>query len=308
MLVPNERYHGAPKPSLKKVTFNLAGGSSLTQYENDEIDLAGVGVNDIERIRDKSERLNKEFVEKPELTTSYIAFNTKQPPFDDPKVRQAFGMALDKQRIVDVVLKNIVPPANTILPPGMPGYSKDVKGLSFDPQRAKQLLQESKYQGRLPRVVLTLSGQGQNVGPVVEATLQMWKQNLGVDVEIESVETATFFQDVRRGKYQMWELGWSADYPDPENFLDIHFYSQSRQNETKYENAQVDRLIEQARTEKDQERRFALYHQIEQQLLQDAPWIPLFHGNAPVLVKPHVRGWQPTGLVIPILRYVSVER
>jgi oligopeptide transport system substrate-binding protein len=308
VLVPNERYHGTPKPSLKKVTYSLAGGSSLTQYENEEIDLAGVGVNDIERIRDKSERLNKQFVEKPDLSTYYIAFNTKQPPFDDVKVRQAFGMAVDKQRIVDVVLKNIVPPANTILPPGMPGYNKDTKGLPYDPARAKQLLQESKYQGRLPRVVLTLSGQGQNVGPTVEAMLEMWKQALGVEVEVEQVETATFFQDVRRGKFQMWELGWSADYPDPENFLDIHFYSDSRQNETKYANPDVDKLILSARTERDNAKRMQIYNQIEQQLLQDAPWVPLFHSNTAILVKPYVKNYPVTGLVVPILRYISIER
>ncbi len=308
VLVPNERYYGDPKPTVTKVTYNLAGGSSLTQYENNEVDIAGVGVNDIERIRDQSEPLHKEFVEKPQLDTWYVAFNTKQPPFDDPKVRQAFAMSIDKQQIVNVVLKNIVTVADGILPPGMPGYSKDVKGLGYDPQKAKQLLQDSKYQGKLPRVVLTLSGQGQNVGPIVEATLQMWKQNLGVDVEVEQVETATFFQDVRRGKYQMWEAGWQADYPDPENFLDIQFYSDSRQNETGYNNPDVDKLLLQARTEQDQQKRFDLYRQAEQQILQDAPWVPMFHSNAAELIKPYVKGWEPTGLVVPILKYVSVQK
>lgn len=308
VLVPNERYHGNPKPSIKKVTYNLAGGSSLTQYENGEIDLAGVGVTDIERIRDKGDRLNKEFIEKPDMTTSYLAFNTKQPPFDDPKVRQAFGMAIDKKRIVEVVLKNIVPAAEGILPPGMPGYNAEIKGLPYDPARAKQLLQESKYQGRLPRVVLTLSGQGQNVGPVIEATLEMWKTNLGVEVEVEQVETATFFQDVRRNKYQMWELGWAADYPDPENFLDIHFYSKSRQNETQYENRQVDTLIEQARTEQNPEKRIQIYNEIERMLVQDAPWVPLFYGNSALLVKPQLKGYKATGLVVPMLKYLSLER
>ncbi|MBI2762077.1 MAG: peptide ABC transporter substrate-binding protein [Chloroflexi bacterium] len=308
ILVPNDRYHGDPKPTIKKVTYNLAGGSSLTQYENGEIDLAGVGINDIERIRDKGERLNKEFVEKPGLTTSYIAFNTKQPPFDDPKVRQAFGMAIDKQRIVDVVLKKIVPPAEGILPPGMPGFNPDIKGLPFDATRAKQLLQESKYQGRLPRVVMTLSGQGQNVGPTIEAILEMWKQNLGVEVEVEQVESGTFFQDVRRNKYQMWELGWSADYPDPENFLDILFFSESRQNETQYNNPEVDNLIKQARTEKDREKRFQIYNQIERLIIQDAPWIPLFWGSEAILIKPYVKGYQAAGLVIPILRYITIEQ
>ena len=308
VLVPNERYHGDPKPQLSKVTYQLAGGSILTQYENGEIDIAGVGVSDIDRIRDKSERLNKEFVEKPELSTSYVAFNTQQPPFDDVKVRQAFGMAIDKQRIADVILKNLAPAATTILPPGIPGYSRDQTGLGFDPNRAKQLLQESKYQGRLPRVVMTMSGTGSNLGPTTEAILEMWKQSLGVEVEVEQVETATFFQDVRRGKYQMWTLGWQADYPDPENFLDIHFASDSQHNETKYNNPQVDSLLKQARTERDSELRNRTYRQVEAQILQDAPWIPLFHGTASVLVKPSVKGWEPTGIVIPILRYVSIQR
>jgi oligopeptide transport system substrate-binding protein len=307
VLVPNERYHGDPKPQLSKVTFQLAGGSVLTQYENGEIDIAGVGVNDIERIRDRSERLNKEFVEKPELSTSYIAFNTQQPPFDDVKVRQAFAMAIDKERIANVILRNLLPSANTILPPGLPGYSKDQQSIGFDANRAKQLLQESKYQGRLPRVVMTMSGTGANLGPTTEAILEMWRQTLGVEVEVEQVETATFFQDVRRGKYQMWSLGWQADYPDPENFLDIHFASDSQHNETKYSNPQVDALLKRARTERDSEVRYRTYREAEALILQDAPWIPLFHGAASVLVKPNIKGWEPTGLVIPILKYVSVQ-
>lgn len=308
VLVPNERYHGDPKPKVSKVTYNLAGGSVLTQYENNEVDIAGVGVNDIERIRDTSERLNKEFVEKQELSTSYIAFNTKQPPFDDPKVRQAFAMSIDKDRIATVILKNLAPVANTILPPGMPGYSKDQQGLRYDPAKAKQALSESKYGTKLPRVVMTTSGTGANLGPVSEAILAMWKDTLGVEVEVEQVETGTFFQDVRRGKFQMWSLGWSADYPDPENFLDIHFASDSAQNETKYSNPQLDQLLQRARTERDSEARLKEYRDAEAIILQDAPWIPLFYGSASVLVKPYVKGWEPTGLVIPILKYVTVER
>ncbi|MGH2599805.1 MAG: peptide ABC transporter substrate-binding protein [Dehalococcoidia bacterium] len=308
VLVPNEQYHGDVKPQVSKVTYNLAGGSVLTQYENGEVDIAGVGVNDIERIRDTSERLNKEFVEKPELSTSYIAFNTQQPPFDDVKVRQAFAYAIDKDRIADVILRDLVPPANTILPPGLPGYSAQQNAIGFDPERAKQLLAESKYGSSLPRIVLTMSGTGANLGPTTEAILEMWRQTLGVEVEVEQVETATFFQDVRRGKFQMWSLGWQADYPDPEDFLDIHFYSQSQHNETKYSNPQVDALLLKARTEQDSEVRMRTYREAEAIILQELPWIPLFHGAASVLVKPYVKGWEPTGLVIPILKYVSVER
>jgi oligopeptide transport system substrate-binding protein len=308
VLVPNDRYYGEPKPKLSKVTYTISGGSILTQYENGEIDIAGVGVNDIERIRDKSDKLNKEFAEKPDLSTSYIAFNTTQVPFDDPKVRQAFALALDKDRIAKVIAKDLLIPATTVLPPGMPGYSKDQKGLGFDPQRAKQLLAESKYGMRLPRVVLTQIGTGSSLGPFTEALLEMWKQNLGIEVEVEQVETATFVQDVSQHRYQMWEFGWSADYPDPQNFIEIHFYSKSRQNDTLYNNPQVDRLLLRARTEKDNETRFKTYREAEALILQDAPWIPLFHSTSAVLVKPYVKGWQPTPMVIETLKYVSVEK
>lgn len=308
VLVPNDRYYGDPKPKLSKVTYNISGGSILTQYENGEIDIAGVGVNDIERIRDKSDKLNKEFAEKPDLSTSYIAFNTTQVPFDDPKVRQAFALALDKDRIAKVIAKDLLIPATTVLPPGMPGYSKDQKGLGFDPQKAKQLLAESKYGARLPRVVLTQIGTGSSLGPFTEALLEMWKQNLGIEVEVEQVETATFVQDVSQHRYQMWEFGWSADYPDPQNFIEIHFYSKSRQNDTLYNSPQVDRLLLRARTEKDNETRFKTYREAEALILQDAPWIPLFHSTSAVLVKPYVKSWQPTPMVIETLKYVSVEK
>ncbi|MGI8551611.1 MAG: peptide ABC transporter substrate-binding protein, partial [Dehalococcoidia bacterium] len=175
-LVPNGRYH-LGVPALKEVDFQLAGGSALTQYENNEIDVSPVGINDIERVRDSNDPLNKEFHEKPALSTGYIAFNVSQPPFDDPNVRKAFSQSIDKDQLVNVILKNEATKADGILPPGMPGYSKDIKGLAYDPSAAKQLIQSSKYNGKLPPIQLTTSGQGANVGPLVEAIVQQWKQN-----------------------------------------------------------------------------------------------------------------------------------
>jgi oligopeptide transport system substrate-binding protein len=121
------------------------------------------------------------------------------------------------------------------------------------------------------------------------------------------VETATFFQDVSRGTYQMWSMGWSADYPDPENFLDIHFHSKSTHNDTGYSNPQVDALLDRARIERDADARLKLYQQAERLILQDAPWMPLFHGASSVLVKPYVKGWEPTGSIVPILKHVTVD-
>src|SRR5439155_4165938 len=143
ILTANDGYYLDPKPALKQVTFLLSGGSPLTMYENDEIDITGVGINDIERIRDPNEPLNKEFTEAESLDVYYIGFNTKKAPFDDVKIRQALNMSIDKNVLANDILAKLVTPANGILPPNMPGYNKDLQGLPFDVTKAKQLLDQA---------------------------------------------------------------------------------------------------------------------------------------------------------------------
>jgi oligopeptide transport system substrate-binding protein len=139
----------------------------------------------------------------------------------------------------------------------------------------------------------------------MEVVLQMWERNLGVKVEIQQTEFATFLKDLNRRRFQMFDIGWIADYPDPENFLDILFHSESHNNHTNYSSPEVDRLLELARTESDEAARFQIYHQAEQQILDDAPWVPLWYsGERYVLVKPNVEDYYQTPLIIPRLRYV----
>jgi len=310
ILQANDRYHlGAP--SVKRVLYILAGGSALTQYENDELDMTSIGVNDIERVASPRDPLNAEYKSGPELSISYIGFNTKVPPFDDPKVRQAFAMSIDREQIARVVLKNMVPVANGIMMPGLPGYNQNSKALAFDPQRAKQLLAESKYKDArgLGQITLTEIGGGANAGITTQAILEMWRTNLGVEVSIAQSEAASFFDDLDRGRLQMFDIGWIMDYPDPEDVIDLLFYSRSRQNNTGYSNPQVDALIEQARTEQDVTKRLQLYQEAEQLIIQDAPWVPLYFGRSHIVVKPYVKGLeQPLPSVIPMLRYLSIDK
>jgi oligopeptide transport system substrate-binding protein len=308
VLTPNDDTHLEPKPSLAKVTYVLAGGSALVMYENDEIDLTGVGINDIERIRDPNEPLNAEFSESPSLDTFYIGFNTEEPPFDDPKVRQAFAMALDKKVLAEVVLKDLVVPAAGVLPPGMPGFNEDLEGHPFDPERARELLDEAGGARGLGDITLLSSGQGASVGPIIDAIIAMWEENLGVLVQVNQEQFGLFLQDIDEGKFQMFDLGWIADYVDPQNFLDIKLHSKSGNNETNYSNPQVDALLEDARTESDQDKRLELYQQAEQIIVQDVPWIPLYHGKSNALTKPYVQDYYIAPFVIPNLRYVRLTR
>jgi ABC-type oligopeptide transport system substrate-binding subunit len=258
-------------------------------YENDELDVAPVGIEDLERVLDPSNPLHAELVTVPQLTVQYVAFHTRLEPFDDKNVRLAFVYATDREKLAEVMFKRSVVPAWGVMPPGLPGYNPDVPRLAYDPEKARQFLAQSRYGGPagLPPIVFAVSAGGSRVA---EALAAMYADVLGVEVEIQQVEWGDFLRDINQGAYQMFFLGWSADYPDPQDFLDIHFHSASDGNSTGYSNSEVDALLEQARVEQDEERRFGLYRQAETIIVQDAPWIPLYHGVQYELVKPYVKG------------------
>ncbi|MGC8826661.1 MAG: peptide ABC transporter substrate-binding protein [Anaerolineae bacterium] len=276
-------------PGITQLSFNLSAGDPTTMYENDELDVAPVGIEDLERVLDPSNPLHAELVTVPQLTVQYAAFNTRLEPFDDKNIRLAFVYATDREKLAEVMFKRSVVPAWGILPPGLPGYSPDVPRLAYDPERARQLLAQSRYGGPagLPPIVFAVSAGGSRIA---EALAAMYEDTLGVKIEIQQVEWGDFLRDINQGAYQMFLLGWSADYPDPQNFLDIHFHSASDGNSTGYRNPEVDALLERARVEQDEEQRFALYRQAEAIIVQDAPWIPLYHGVQYELVKPYVKG------------------
>ncbi len=306
VLEANDRYHlGAP--NVKTVRYLLTG-DPITLYEAGDIDVTGVGLNDIERVQDPADRLNAEYHSGTRLSIDYLGFNVNAPPFDDPKVRRAFAMAIDKQQIASAILLDAIPVANSITMPGMPSYDEAVKAPEFDPEGAQQLLEESTYGGAdgLPPVTLAESGAGAESGPVSAAILEMWRQNLGVDVEIQQAEPATFFQDVDQGRYQMFDLAWIMDYPDEEDLLNIHFDSESPNNNTGYDNPEVDQLLRQALAEVDPAQRVELYRQAERIILQDVPWYPLFFSRYHVLIKPYVQHYLIPAAIVPRLRFITL--
>ena len=311
VLARNENYYrGVPK--LEEVRFLLSGGSSMTMYENNEIDQTVVGLTDIERVLDKSSPLNKELVTTVRLGLFYVGFNNTKPPFDDVNVRRAFNYATDKDRLVSVVLKNIGQVVNGVIPPGMPGYNEAVKGYALDPAKAKQVLAQSKYKdaSALPPITFATVGAGGTPSPIATALQEMWKQNLGVEVEIQQVEWATYLGDLKARKFQLFggTAGWIADYPDPEDFHDVLFHGKSLDNNFAYSNPQVDAALEKARVEKDVATRMNMYRQIEDQIMADAPLIPLYSEVEYRLIKPYVKGYEVPPAVVPVLKDASVER
>jgi oligopeptide transport system substrate-binding protein len=307
VLERNDRYYGE-MPQLENVAFRLWSGIPMMMYETGELDIASVSLIDIERVLDPANALNKELVTAPESSLSYIGFNVTRPPFDDAKVRQAFCHAVDKDKIIKLVLKNMVKRADGILPPGMPGYNEGLMGLEFDPEKASELIRQSKYVSvsNLPPITFTTSGLGE-VSPIDEAIIDMWRQNLGVEVDIRQIDPDTYPYVLKEEKDEIFNMGWVADYPDPQNFLDVLFHTGTDENTGEYSNPEVDTLLEAARGEMDTAARLKLYQKAEQMLVDDAACVPLFFSVNYTLVKPYVKGFVAAPMPIPWLKYISLE-
>lgn len=308
VLVRNDGYYGE-KAIVGSVVFKILSGVPLDLYETGEIDVAGVSSESIYKVTDPAGDFLRELEIAPELSFSFIGFNHSQPPFDDTDVRRAFALAVDREKLVSLVFRGTVATARGILPPSMPGYNQGFKGESFDVARANAYLADSKYgsAANLPPITLTTSGWGGLIPSYLEALVVQWRENLGVEVTIRQLEPETYFYRLRQEKDQMFDLGWIADYPHPQDFLGVLFGTGSESNYGDYTNPAVDALLAQAAVEPDNTRMLALYQQAEKTLVDDFACLPLWTGKNYLLVKPYVKGYTPNPLGFVRLEKVSVE-
>jgi oligopeptide transport system substrate-binding protein len=308
ILEKNELYYGK-LAKLDFVVFHLWGGVPMNMYETGQIDVTSVDLYYIDKVTDEAGPFYQELAVVPELSFFYIGFDTTKPPFDDVNIRRAFCYAVDKDKLASLVFKDMVQPADGILPPGMSGFNEDLSGLNYDVDRARELIAASKYGdvSGLPPITITTSGWGGLISPELEAIIYDWRQNLGVEVKVRQLEPERFIYHLKEEKDEMFYVGWNADYPHPQDFLEILFHSDADNNYGEYSDPEVDALLEMAGVELESDLSLALYQQAEQKLVEDAACLPLWFGRNYILVKPYVKGYNlnPQGLVM--LNNVSVE-
>lgn len=302
VLARNLSYY-RPLARLDRVRFLMGAAASnpLVLYEQGEIDVTEVPSYALARAQDESGALARELVSVPELSLTYLGLNVSLPPFDDPKVREAFALLIDRARLAEVTLPGAVTPARGILPPGMPGYDPELPLPAADAARARALIAESRYgdPAALPPIAA--------YGGWADTLREVVQEALGVTIEVRDYEDyGAYFDALERAEFQIFGTGWVADYPDPENFVDLLFRSGSGENHTSYASPAVDALLDQAAVETDEARRHELYRQAERQILTDGALIPLYHGINHTLVKPYVRGLTVTPMGILDLSVVEL--
>jgi len=301
----NENYFGN-LARLDRVTFLIgaAASNSLVLYEQDEIDIVEVPSYALARVQDENNPLSEELVREPQLSLNFIGMNVTVPPFDDPLVREAFTLLLDRQRIAEVTLDESVQPAYGILPPGIPGYNDELPPTEADIERARELLAESRYGSAeaLPPIVAYGGGWTTTLREVA-------RDELGIEIEVRGYESfGDYLNALDEQDFALFSFGWIADYPDPENFLSVLFRTGSGENMTDYANPEVDALLDESAATEDEARRYELYQEAEQRILEDAPLIPIYHDVQYTLVKPYVRGLHITPMGILDLSTVELVR
>ncbi len=308
VLERNDHYYGE-KARVGEVVFKLWGGVPMNLYEVGEIEATDVNINYVDKVTDPAGNFYQELKIVPELSFSYIGFNHTMPPFDDANLRRAFSMALDKDKLVSLVFKDMMERADGILPPGIPGFNENLKGLEFDVEGAKALIASSSYGSvdNLPPITVTTMGWGGLISNSLEAIVHEWRQNLGVEVTVRQLEPEQFLYHLKEEKDELYYMGWVADYPHPQNFLEILFRTGGDNNAGEYSNPEVDEVLDRAGVELDYEASLALYQQAEQMMVEDAACIPLWFPKNYYLVKPYVSGYELTPMGYTNLNEVSVE-
>ncbi len=288
-------------PALPKIDLQLVmigeTTATLAAYKNNEIDTDG-GVTpsaaDVSAIQ-ADPQLTKELIKYTELGAYYLQYNTTKKPFDNVKLRQALGYAVDRQTLVDKVLAGQGEPATSLIPPGMPGHVDGI-GPTYDVNKAKALLAEAGFpDGKgLPQNI-PASFNNLSVWPLVMQFVQAQLQTIGVSIQLDPRESKTYFNSMRQDASPIFRSGWSSDYPDPDDWYRVIFTTGASQNYGKWSNPQYDELVKQAAVEPDQTKRLALYRQAADIMVNDPPASWWYYPKRFRLFKPWVKGVVTTG-------------
>lgn len=312
-LSPNQHYWDAARVKMPGLEFVLVDSAAtrLLMFENKQLDMAdSPPVTEIPRLQREGK-----LIVFPFLGVSHFPFNVARPPFDNPKVRKAFTLAMDRRAIIDKVARGGQTPALAFVPPGVPdaadgGDFRRAGGDYFtdnDAAAARKLLAEAGYpDGRGLPPVTFLYNTGESNKLIAEAVQEMWKKNLGVEVQLANQELKVFYDNLDKHAFQVAIDSWIGDYLDAMTFLEL-FETGNGNNSPGYSNPAYDRLLALARGATDARARSKALHAAEKVLLEDAVTAPLYFSTSPVMIRQNVKGQVRTVLGVVYLKEAYLE-
>lgn len=324
-LVPNPTYYG-PRPHLQEVDINFyqTAQASYTAYQNSQIDQSSIPPSNVAQV----EARGKEFHRFPELSIDYIAMNYLYKPFDNVNIREAFALAVNKDALAKALYNDLRVPTCHIIPLGSPAYNAKLTcpggvRTSGDAKKANELFQQGLAQENLtlatfPKITLTYESNSPLLDDEIATLRADWQQALGVTINTQTLDitpllralastpcTQSNLSKCQNKGLQMWALSWGADYPDPRDWTMFQFDKGAANNAWNYgqnrctcasDQQANQQTMEQADTDLGNDR-VSLYQTIEQKLVNDVAWIPMFQRLGFYALKPYVYGIvdNPTG-------------
>lgn len=314
--VKNDQYWDAKNVKLDKVVFYPIedDAAAVRRYEAGELDVNyNFSADQLKRLRD----LYKDQVHvAPQLSTYYYAFDTRQEPMNDVRVRRALSMAIDRDFLANEIYNGAQLPSYSFVSPGIEGYEKpaepDFAAMSqIDREdKAVELLKEAGYgKGGKPLNVEIRYNTNTNHERVATAIANMWKTALGANVSLVNLDVASHYSYIKEGgKFSVARAAWGADYADPENFLALNLSDNKTFNYAHWANKDFDDLMKKSYSEQDPKARMDLMHKAEQILVDEQPVAPLMTSASLWLVSSKVSGWYDNVVNEHLSKYLSVSR
>lgn len=296
----NPRYWDNAHTVINKVTYLPISSETadVNRYKAGEIDIVyTVPINQFAQLK---KTMGDQLDVSLQLATYYYEFNTTRPPFNDPRVRRALNMALDKDIIAEKVLGQGQRPAWLISQPDIGGVELHNPEYASWPRdkriaEAKKLLSEAGYNESHPLVFNLLYNTSESHQRIAIAASSMWKKNLGVEAKLQNQEWKTMLDTMHTHNFDAVRYAWIADYDDAATFLN-NFRTGDSENTSQYSNPAYDEALRNAAKASDTMTRGKFYQQAEDLLGQDVPAIPVYHYVRTHLVKPWVGGFTPDKL------------
>ncbi|MGX7594292.1 ABC transporter substrate-binding protein [Planococcus plakortidis] len=298
-LSKNEEYWMDGKPYLDQVIYQVIPENSarLNALQTGEIDiLDGMNASDTGIVENTD---GIELIKRPSFNIGYMAFNMEKEPFDDPLVRKAINMAIDKEEIVDAFYNGLADPATSPLPPSLWSHDESLEKYDYNVEEAKKLLAEAGFEDGFTTELHTMSNprpylpEPMKIAEAIQSDLA----EIGITAEIVSSEWATYLEDTKNGKHSMAMYGWTGVMADPDNFLYPNLSKTNAevpaQNIAFYKSDEFTSLITEARETIDQDKRIELYQEAQQLFQEDAPWVMLAYTTPPLAQSDYVEDYNP---------------
>jgi len=279
-------------PTLQRVTFLMvtSGEADYAAYINGERDWT-LAPDSVVNVVLQDPDLSQQARQYNELTVFWAHMNNARSPLNDLRVRRALNKAIDRDALIRDIASGVGLPTTSIIPPGMPGFQEGLgQELAFDPAGAQALLAEAGYPGGagFPNITYSFATTSANQRRA-EFLQAQWKQNLGINIQLNSMESKAYQAAFKDKNYDLAFGGWGADYPDPQDWFNTLFGCKGGNNKYNYCNPTFDATVAQADTGTDLSDRVTLYNQAQTVLITEAPVAPLFVRGRMVLIKPYIQ-------------------